>query len=165
MPIDPHSSPPPPPGPAPDSIAAMAPLCAIFRRHLKSLNLKYTPERAGILDAIIERDAIFEVDELLVDLRTRGVRVSKATVYRTMKLLQDAGIISQVLFDSKQTHYQLAYGQGARDHMVCVRSGKYIEFVAPELTALRERLATEHGWSAVGHRFQIYAVSPESAPE
>ncbi len=102
-----HSSPLPPPPPEGPQLGAMAPLCAVFRRYLKSQNLKYTPERADILNAIIERDDVFEVDELLMDMRERGHRVSKATIYRTIKLLQEAGIITQALFDSKQAHYRL----------------------------------------------------------
>jgi Fur family ferric uptake transcriptional regulator len=108
---------------ADDSSAAMAPLCAVFRRYLKSRSLKYTPERADILDAIIERDDVFEAEELLLEMRRRGYRVSKATIYRTIKLLQTAGIITQALFDSKQAHYQLIYGKAPRDSMVCMKTG------------------------------------------
>lgn len=142
-------------------IAAMAPLCAIFRRYLKSQDLKYTPERADILNAIIERDGVFEVEELLLEMRNRGYQVSKATVYRTIKLLQEAGIITQALFDSKQAHYQLIYGKEPRDYIVCMKTGKHIEFNSQELTTLRDRICREHGWEPVGHRFQIYAISPE----
>ncbi len=139
----------------------MAPLCSVFRRYLRSQNLKYTPERADILNAIIECDDVFEVDQLLMEMRRRGHRVSKATIYRTVKLLQDAGIITQALFDSKQAHYQLIYGQAARDYIVCMKTGKYIEFSDDELVALRNRICQAHGWDPVGHRFQIYAISPE----
>jgi Fur family ferric uptake transcriptional regulator len=140
----------------------MAPLCAVFRRFLKSQNLKYTPERADILDAIIERDDVFEVEELLLEMRRRGYRVSKATIYRTIKLLHDAGIITQALFDSKQSHYQLIYGKEPRDYMVCMKTGRHREFSSPELIALRDRICREHGWEPIGHRFQIYAISPEA---
>ncbi len=156
-PSTPTTPPPPPDGPA----ETMAPLCAIFRRFLKSQRLKYTPERADILEAIIERDGVFEVDELLMDMRDRGHRVSKATIYRTVKLLQDAGIITQALFDSKQAHYQLIYGKAARDYMVCMKTGQHIEFSDDQLVALRDRICRERGWDPVGHRFQIYAISPE----
>jgi Fur family ferric uptake transcriptional regulator len=144
---------------------AMAPLCAVFRKFLKTQSLKYTPERADILNAIIERDEVFEVDELLADMRSRGYRVSKATVYRTIKLLQDAGIITQALFDAKQAHYQLIYGKKPRDYMVCMKTGRTIEFTSEELAAIRDRICREHGWEAIGHRFQIYAMSPEGAAE
>jgi Fur family ferric uptake transcriptional regulator len=157
-PSTPTTPPPPPDGPA----ETMAPLCAIFRRFLKSQRLKYTPERADVLEAIIERDGVFEVDQLLMDMRDRGHRVSKATIYRTVKLLQDAGIITQALFDSKQAHYQLIYGMAARDYMVCVKTGRHIEFSDDGLVALRERICRDRGWEPVGHRFQIYAISPEN---
>ena len=140
---------------------AMAPLCSVFRRFLRTKGLKYTVERADVLDAIIARDGLFEVEELLLSMRQRGHRVSKATLYRTIKLLQDAGIITQALFDSKQAHYQLIYGKEPRDYMVCMKTGRLVEFQSAELTALRDRICRQLGWSPVGHKFQIYAVSPE----
>jgi Fur family transcriptional regulator, ferric uptake regulator len=147
--------------PAETPFPSMAPLCAVFRRLLKTQNLKYTPERADILNAIIERDGVFEVEELLIEMRRRGYRVSKATIYRTIKLLQDAGIITQALFDSKQAHYQLIYGKEPRDFMVCMKTGEHIDFTNRELIELRDRICRERGWEPVGHRFQIYAISPE----
>ena len=143
----------------------MAPLCAVFRRYLKSQKLKYTPERAGVLDAIIRRDSVFEVESLIEDLREGGFRVSKATVYRTIKLLQDAGIITQALFGVRQAYYQLIYGSRARDYMVCMKTGRFIDFTDAELTRVRERICREHGWTPIGHRFQIYAISPEGHAE
>jgi Fur family ferric uptake transcriptional regulator len=141
---------------------AMAPLCSVFRRYLRSLNLKYTQERADILDAIIEGDSIFEAEELLAGLRRSGHRVSKATVYRTIKLLQEAGIITQALFDSKQAHYQLIYGKAPRDHLVCMKTGRCVEFTDPQVRALARAICERHGWEPVGHRFQVYGVSPEA---
>ena len=149
--------------PLPADSSQMAPLCAIFRRHLKEQNLKYTPERADILNSILEFDDVFEADSLMQMMRDRGNRASKATVYRTLKLLQEAGIINFALFDSKQSHYQLIYGQAPCDYMVCVETGKFIRISSDEITALRDRLCREHGWEPVGHRFQLYGVSPEAA--
>ena len=140
-----------------------APLCSVFRRFLRSKSLKYTPERAEILDAIIDRDDVFEVEELLLEMQSKGHRISKATIYRTINLLVDAGIITQALFDSKQAHYRLIYGREPHDHMLCMRSGKLIEFSSPELTKLRDNICRELGWEPVGHRFQIYAISPEES--
>ncbi|MEY3027005.1 MAG: Ferric uptake regulation protein, partial [Planctomycetota bacterium] len=141
-------------------IPAFAPLCAVFRRFLKSRDLKYTQERADILDAIIARDGAFEAEELLLELRGRGHDVSKATVYRTIRLLIDAGIITQSLFDAKQSHYELLYGREPRDFMVCMKTGRRIEFRNAELVELRDRICRELGWQPVGHRFQIFAIAP-----
>lgn len=137
------------------------PLCSVFRRFLKTRGLKYTAERAEILDRVLAFDGHFEAEALIESMRTARRHVSKATIYRTLKLLQEAGIIAPALFDAKQSHYQLVYGREPRDWMVCVRTGRTLDFSAPELVALRDRLCREHGWDPVGHRFQIHAVSPE----
>ena len=75
---------------SPGGLDVMMPLCAVFRRHLKSHDLKYTRERADILNLIMETDDVFEADSILEEMRKRGDGSSKATVYRTLKLLQDA---------------------------------------------------------------------------
>ena len=139
----------------------MAPLCSVFRRYLRSLNLKYTSERADMLNAVMEQDGLFEADSLMDSMRQGGHRVSKATLYRTVKLLREAGIIQEVLIDGKQSHYQLIYGRKPIDALVCMRSGNRIEFNSEEVTQLRDVICENHGWEPVGHRFVIYALSPE----
>lgn len=134
------------------------PLCAVFRRKLRSEGLKYTPERAGILDAIIRMDGLFEADQLMASMRSRGERVSKATVYRTIRLLQDAGILQRVLFDQEQAHFQLVYGRRPQDLLIRLDDRTVEAIEVPELIALRDRLCKERGLEPRGHRLQIYAV-------
>lgn len=141
---------------------AMVPLCSVFRRFLRSRKLKYTAERADVLQAIIDHDDLFEAEELLLEMRSRGHRVSKATIYRTLRLLQEAGIITQALFESKQAHFQLLYGREPRNTMLCLRTGKAVDFQSSELSELRNKICEELGWDPIGHRFQIYAISPEN---
>jgi len=138
------------------------PLCAVFRRFLKRKGLKFTTERALILDAVLDKDGVFEADELLMEMLEANHRVSKATIYRTLKHLMEANIISEVLIDSRQSHYRLSYGREPKGYLVCVETSKIIEFPADELVELRERIAQEHGFEAVNHRFVIYGVSPEA---
>ena len=139
----------------------MAPLCSVFRRYLRSQDLKYTPERADILNAIIEEDGLFEAETLMDSMRIGGYNVSKATLYRTIKLLRESGIIQEVLIDGKQSHYQLIYGRSQIDTIVCMRTGDRIEFSSDDLVQWRDALCKEHGWKSVGHRVVIYALSPE----
>jgi Fur family ferric uptake transcriptional regulator len=139
------------------------PLCAVFRRKLKSEGLKYTPERARVLDAIVRMDGLFDAERLLAALRDGGareVRVSKATVYRTIRLLLEAGIIQRVLFDEDQAHYQLVYGRRPMDLLIRMDTGTVEAIDAPELLALRDRLCRERGLEARGHRFQVFASAP-----
>jgi Fur family ferric uptake transcriptional regulator len=124
--------------------------------------LKYTPERANILNAIIEEDGLFEAETLMDSMRLGGYNVSKATLYRTVKLLREAGIIQEVIIDGKQSHYQLIYGRKPIDTMVCMRTGKRIEFSSDDLVKWRNAVCKEHGWEPAGHRVVIYALSPEN---
>ncbi|GJM18557.1 MAG: transcriptional repressor [Phycisphaeraceae bacterium] len=151
------------PPPIPTTLSIVEPLCSVFRRQLKAEGLKYTPERARILDAIIELDGPFEADALLDQLNAEGTdapadkRVSKATVYRTIKLLEDAAIIQRILFDRDQSRFQLVYGQSANTLLVRSDTGEVEAIEAPELIALRDRLCRERGLTPEGHRFQIVA--------
>ncbi|MBO6512945.1 MAG: transcriptional repressor [Phycisphaerales bacterium] len=135
------------------------PLCAIFRRALKSENLKYTPERAQILDTIIAFDTLFEADQLLDTLKAQGHSVSKATVYRTLKLLESAGIIQQVLVDREQSHYQLAIGQTGNTLLIDTETGHIISTEVPELIELRDKICAAHGLTAQAHKLQIFVSS------
>jgi len=143
----------------------MAPLCSVFRRYLRSQDLKYTPERADILNAVIEQEGLFEADTLMDDMRRNKYVVSKATIYRTVKLLREAGIIQEVLIEGKQTHYQLIYGRRHIDAIVCMRTGNRIEFSSEEIAGWINEQCKSRGWEPVGHRVVIYALSPEDSEE
>ncbi len=148
----------------PEPPPILAPLCSVFRRYLKAQSLRYTAERADILAAVMETEGLFDADSLLMDMRRQeSSDVSKATVYRTLRLLQDAGIIMPfMLLDAKVTHYQLAYGREPSDYIVCMQTGRFEPLDCDEVVQLRNRLAAELGWKAVGHRFVIYGVAPDA---
>jgi len=138
------------------------PMCAIFRRYLKRQGLKFTQERALILDAVLDKPGVFEADELLQEMRDAGHRVSKATIYRTLKHLREANIINEVLIDPRQAHYELSFGREPKGHLVCVETNQIIEFSTRDLVELREQIAKKHGFQPLSHRFIIYGVSPEA---
>jgi Fur family ferric uptake transcriptional regulator len=138
------------------------PVCAIFRRYLHGEKLKFTPERAMILDAVLHQPGLFEADRLAVDLRQLGHRVSRATVYRTLSHLQDAGILKQVFFDNKQSYYEVIAGRQTYDYLICVDTGKVIEFSSEKLKKLRDEICREHGYEPLSHQFHIFGLSPEA---
>lgn len=127
----------------------------IFHEFLRDRGLKYTEERERILRAVMKNDEHFEAEQLLMDMRQSGMRVGKATVYRTLKLLVACGIVKEVHFSNKQVHYEHTYGQDPHDHMVCRRCGRIIEFDAGDVLRLRTALAASRGFHALSHRFQI----------
>lgn len=147
-----------PSGPVSGEDDIIEPLCAVFRRSLKDEGLKYTPERAQILDSIIELDGLFEAEQLLEEVKAKGFRVSKATVYRTLKLLEESGIVQRVLFDRDQSHYQLAYGRKGNTVLIRADTGEAEVLELPELIALRDEICRARGLKPEGHRLQIFAT-------
>src|SRR5215212_7675832 len=141
--------------------APYEPVCAIFRRYLHEQKLKFTPERAMMLDAVLRKEGLFEPEQLVTDLKQLGHRVSRATVYRTLSHLQDAGILKQVFFDNRQSYYEVIAGCAANDHLICVATGRVIEFSSERLKKLRDEICREQGWECVSYQFYIFGLSPE----
>jgi Fur family ferric uptake transcriptional regulator len=138
------------------------PICAVFRRYLHGEKLKFTPERAMILDATLRKAGLFEAEQLVNDLKEIGHRVSRATVYRTLNHLHDAGILKQVFFDNKQSYYEVIAGRQAYDYLICVETGKVIEFSSEKLKKLRDEICQQHGFDPLSHQFHIFGLSPEA---
>jgi len=137
------------------------PVCAVFRRYLHGQKLKFTPERAMILDAVLRQNGLFEAEKLLAELSKLGHRASRATTYRTLAHLQDAGILRQVFFDNKQSYYEVIAGRQTYDHLICVVSGRVVEFNSEKLRMLRDEICREHGFEPLSHQFHVFGVSPE----
>jgi Fur family ferric uptake transcriptional regulator len=130
----------------------------IFREFLRQRKLKYTTERLAILKAVQRFGRPFEAEELLLNLREGDYRISKATIYRTLKHLVDAGLIKQVMFgNNKQAHYDFVAAENAHDHLLDLDTGRIIPFSNELVVKLREHIAKKMGFEAVSHRFQIIA--------
>ena len=138
------------------------PVCALFRRYLHGEKLKFTPERAMILDAVLKQDGLFDPDHLAGELKTLGHRASRATVYRTLGHLHDAGILKQVFFDNRQSYYEVIAGRRTHDYLICVETGEVIEFDSDKLRHLRDAICAEHGYDPLGHQFHIFGLSPRA---
>jgi Fur family ferric uptake transcriptional regulator len=141
------------------------PVCAIFRRYLHEQKLKFTPERAMMLDAVLRKSRLFEPEELVSDLKALGHRVSRATVYRTLAHLQDAGVVKQVFFDNRQSYYEVIVGRETHDYLICVATGRVVELSSERLKKLRDDICREHGYQPLSHQFHIFAISPEGQKE
>src|SRR5436305_8453500 len=137
------------------------PVCALFRRYLHGQKLKFTPERAMILDAVLRKTGLFEAEQLVDDLKKLGHRASRATMYRTLGHLQDAGVVKQVFFDNKQSYYEVIAGRTGYDYLICVATGKVIEFSSDKLRKLRDEIAREHGFDPLSHQFNILESPPK----
>src|SRR6476620_2059549 len=118
-----------------------------------------------ILDAVLRQKGLFEAERLVNEVKQIGHNVSRATTYRTLAHLQDAGILKQVFFDNKQSYYEVIAGRQTYDYLICVATGKVVEFSSEKLRRLRDEICQEHGFEPLSHQFHIFGVSPEGRSE
>jgi len=130
----------------------------IFKKYLASKNLKFTTERQVILDRVFADHKHFEADELLVDLRLNDLKVSKATIYRTLALLVQSGLLREVIFGERHAHYEHVYGHEHHDHLVCNNCDKIIEFTEHRIEKLQEEVCKKYKFKAESHRLQIQGL-------
>src|SRR3990167_7209227 len=130
----------------------------IFKEYLTSRKLKLTAERQVILDRVFENHKHFEADELLVDLRLNDMKISKATIYRTLALLVKSGLLREVIFGERHAHYEHVYGHEHHDHLVCNNCGKIIEFTEHRIEKFQEVVCRMYKFKADSHRLQIQGL-------
>lgn len=131
----------------------------VLRDYLQQHGLRFTPEREAIVREIFSRHDHFTVDELYLSLRQKRA-ISRASLYRTIPLLIEAGLISEVFQDSGQTRYEHTYGHEDHCHLRCRECGEVIEFHEPILADLEMRVSAEHGYLASGHRLEVLGTCP-----
>lgn len=129
-----------------------------FERFLKGRGLKLTGERFGILEAVFQRNHHFDAETLVAELRQDGGEVSRATVYRTLDLLVQCGLVRKNSLGSNHANYEAARGNDHHDHLICLNCNKVIEFFRSDLERLQENVCVEQGFQPLHHSLQIFGL-------
>ena len=119
--------------------------------------LRMTDQRRTIAGVLQDADDHPDVEELYNRAAAVDPKISLATVYRTVKLFEETGILDKHEFGDGRARYEAA-DRDHHDHLINVNSGEVIEFVDPEIEALQERIAEKLGYRLMGHRLELYAV-------
>jgi Fur family transcriptional regulator, ferric uptake regulator len=128
-----------------------------FREFLEIRGEKLTEPRRVLVRHIFSSHKHFDADELVADLHKAELRVSRSTVYRTLRLLVEAGLLRELRLTNR-TAYEHEYGYPSHDHLHCTECNAVVEFRNDEIRNLRETISREHGFRAVEHRFIITGV-------
>ncbi len=123
----------------------------------EAAGLRMTGQRRVIAAVLEEAEDHPDVEELHARASGRDPRISLATVYRTVKLFEESGILDKVDFGDGRARYEDAE-RAHHDHLIDLKSGEVIEFVDPEIEALQEKIAERLGYRLVGHRMELYGV-------
>lgn len=119
--------------------------------------MRMTGQRRIIARILDESADHPDVDELYRRASQVDSRISISTVYRTVKLLEDTGVIARHAFRDGRSRYETVPAEH-HDHLIDLKTGRVIEFRSPEIEALQERIAREHGFKLVDHRLELYGV-------
>ncbi len=128
-----------------------------FREFLAIRGEKLTEPRRVLVRHIFDSHKHFDADELVADLLAAGRQVSRATVYRTLRLLVESGLLRELRLTNR-TAYEHDFGYPSHDHMHCSECNRVIEFRNDEIRRLREAISMEQGFRAASHRFVITGV-------
>lgn len=135
----------------------------LFKELLARKGLKYTYEREFIYSEIQKIDRHFNADQLYERFKNRGERIARATVYRNLPLLLEAGVIQKSTGAGKRDFYEKTGAKGHHDHMVCIVCSRVIEFHSDELESLQERLASEYKFKIAFHDHRLFGYCEKCA--
>jgi Fur family ferric uptake transcriptional regulator len=130
----------------------------VLERFIEGKGLRHSKPREQILDVFLGIEQHVTVDELWAAVRKKHEGVGYATVYRTLKLLTECGLCSELTFEDGTTRYEHSYGHSHHDHLVCTSCGKCIEVVDSEIEKLQERLVKPYGFALKYHRMNLYGT-------
>jgi len=129
-----------------------------FRRYLRDHRLPVTRQRDLVAETVIGSEEHLSVDEIQRRLVERGERVGTATVYRTLDVLVESGLVRAHDFGEGFKRYEPMPSQEHHEHLICVRCGKVVEFTNERLERMIPILADEHGYQHQHHRLEVYGV-------
>jgi len=123
---------------------------------LKEEKLKFTNQRFAIFEEVLYGKKHRECEELLDSLVKKNINVSRATIYRTLDILVKYELIRKMDIGDGRIRYEGKIDDPHHDHMICVESGKIIEFVSEEIEDLQDKIAKEKGYEIIKHIHQLF---------
>ena len=134
----------------------------LWRAFLTNRGLNDSKTREDVVAVFLATTAHVDLQSLHALVKKRHPGTGFATVYRTMKLLEDAGLAHARRFgDARETLYEVAVGRSHHDHLICQHCGKIVEFVSPEVERLQDQIAAKHGFVLSRHRHELYGTCSE----
>ena len=135
-----------------------------FQDFLQQQGLKLTSERTALIREIFSTHYHFEADELLFKMKEKNVKISRATIYRTLELLVDSGIVGRVRIGEIGYRYERLRAGEHHDHLICNECGRVIEFFEPRIESLQDEVCDRYGFLSISHSHQMRGICRQCRP-
>jgi Fur family ferric uptake transcriptional regulator len=130
----------------------------IFLEHIQAAGLRRTLQRDLILEIFLSTEEHLTSEDLYLLVHKQDPAIGHTTVYRTLKLLTEAGLAREVRFGDNKTYYEHHYNHAHHDHMICTECGRVIEFFSPEIEALQDQMADNFGFKPTHHSLRLWGI-------
>jgi Fur family transcriptional regulator, ferric uptake regulator len=129
---------------------------SLFSTFLEGKGLKLTRQRETVMNEIFGSGGHFEAEEMVERLKHKDARVSRATVYRTLELLQECRLVEKVNFGTARSFYEHVHLGQHHDHIICTRCNLVIEFMDERIEKLQEEICVQNGIRLKTHSMRLF---------